>query len=35
MSLFDTWIKTEVQSEGKKEVLRRIETKLDSQKHKA
>lgn len=34
VSLSDTWIKAEVQSEGKKEVFRRIETRLDSQKHK-
>lgn len=35
VGLSDTWMKTEVQSEGKKEVFRRIETRLDSQKYKA
>lgn len=34
VGLSDTWIKAEVQSEGKKEVFKRIETRLDSQKHK-
>lgn len=35
VGLSDTWIKTEVQSEGKKEVFRRIETRLNSQKYEA
>lgn len=35
VGLSDTWIKTEVQSEGKKEVFRRNETRLDSQKYEA